>query len=218
LKLIDEKELDRSYLNYIRDLVPGWAFTAVRYFLNRKVVKEQMAMCYADYTWMTLELFNKVKAGQKVEEEIFFFTVPSNYDPSMAPQGQQCVIAGTVCSPDPKAPEIKMQNDLLDKMIEKIYPGFMDACFEKQATGPAEISSATRDSVLPGQGGECVGVAQIVGQCGKYKPKQTTPINGLFIVGADAGGVGMGTHQSCQSGMKGARLVMQHYIKRQASR
>jgi hypothetical protein len=94
----------------------------------------------------------------------------------------------------------------------------MDACFEKQATGPAEISSATRDSVLPGQGGECVGVAQIVGQCGKYKPKQTTPINGLFIVGADAGGVGMGTHQSCQSGMKGAHLVRQHYIKRQASR
>jgi len=218
LKLIDEKELDRSYLNYIRDLVPGWAFTAVRYFLNKKVVKEQMAMCWADYTWMTMDLFNKVKAGQKLEEEIFFFTVPSNYDPSMAPQGQQCVIAGTVCSPDPKAPEIKMQNDLLDKMIEKIYPGFMDACFEKQATGPAEISSATRDSVLPGQGGECVGVAQIVGQCGKYKPKQTTPINGLFIVGADAGGVGMGTHQSCQSGMKGARLVMQHYIKRQASR
>ena len=135
LKLIDEKELDRSYLNYIRDLVPGWAFTAVRYFLNKKVVKEQMAMCWADYTWMTMDLFNKVKAGQKLEEEVFFFTVPSNYDPSMAPQGKQCVVAGTVCSPDPKAPEIKMQNDLLDKMIEKIYPGFMDACFEKQAHG-----------------------------------------------------------------------------------
>ncbi|MFA5374242.1 MAG: FAD-dependent oxidoreductase [Dehalococcoidia bacterium] len=218
LKLVDEKELDRSYLNYVRDLVPGWAFTGVRYFLNKKVVKEQMAMCWADYAWMTMDLYSKIKAGHKLEEEVFFFTVPSNYDPSMAPPDKQCVVAGTICSPDPKAPEIKMQNDLLDKMVEIIYPGFMDACFEKRIAGPAEISAATRDSVLPGQGGECVGVAQIVGQCGKYKPKQTTPINGLFIVGADAGGVGMGTHQSCQSGMKGARLVRQHYINRQASR
>ncbi|MEA1959296.1 MAG: FAD-dependent oxidoreductase [Chloroflexota bacterium] len=218
LKLIDEKELDRSYLNYIRDLVPGWAFTAVRYFLNKKVVKEQMAMCWADYSWMTMDLFKEVKAGKKLDEEIFFFTVPSNYDPSMAPEGQQCVIAGTICSPDPKAPEIEMHNNLLDKMLDNVFPGFMDACFERQATGPAEVSAATRDSVLPGQGGECVGVGQIVGQCGKHKPSQTTPINGLFIVGADAGGVGMGTHQSAQSGMKGARLVMQHFIKRQASR
>ena len=218
LKLIDEKELDKSYLNYIRDLVPGWAFTAVRYFLNKKVVNEQMAMCWADDAWMTMGLFEKIKAGFVPEEEIFFFTVPSNYDPSMAPPDKQCVIAGTICSPDPEAPEIKMHNNLLDKMLDNVFPGFMDACFERQATGPAEISAATRDSVLPGQGGECVGMAQIVGQCGKYKPSQTTPINGLFIVGGDAGGVGMGTHQSAQSGMKGARLVMRHFIKRQASR
>ena len=59
-----------------------------------------------------------------------------------------------------------MQNEKLDAILDKIFPGFIGACFESQATGPAEVSSATRDSVLPRQGGECAGLAQIVGQCG----------------------------------------------------
>jgi phytoene dehydrogenase-like protein len=217
LKLVGEKEFDSSYVNYIRDLVPGWAFTAVRYFLNRKVVQEQMAMIYADETWLNMERFLKIKAGHVPDEVLAFFTVPSNYDPSMAPAGKQCIIAGTICSPDPKAPEIKMQNDKLDQTLDIIFPGFMDACYERQATGPAEVSAATRDSVVPGQGGEAVGLAQIVGQCGKHKPSQKTPVAGLFIVGADAGGRGMGTHQSGESGMKGARLVHRYHTMRQAA-
>jgi len=217
LKLVGEKEFDRSYVNYIKDLVPGWAFTAIRYFLNKKVVNEQMALIYSDNSWLNMERFLKIRGGHIPDEVIAFFTVPSNYDPSMAPAGKQCVIAGTICSPDPTAPEIKMQNEKVDKTIEKIFPGFMDACYERQASGPAEISAATRDSVLPGQGGECVGLGQIVGQCGKHKPSQKTPINGLFIVGADAGGVGMGTHQSGESGMKGAHLVRQYHTRRQAA-
>ena len=217
LKLVGEKEFDKSYVNYIRDLVPGWCFTAIRYFLNKKVVNEQMALIYSDDTWLTLERFLKIRAGHVPEEVLTFFTVPSNYDPSMAPADKQCVIAGTICSPDPKAPEIKMLNDKVDEMVDKIFPGFMDACYQREATGPAEISAATRDSVLPGQGGECVGLGQIVGQCGKHKPSQKTPIAGLFIVGADAGGVGMGTHQSAESGMKGARLVRRYLTLRQAT-
>lgn len=217
LKLVGEKEFDKSYVNYVKDLLPGWAFTAVRYFLNKKVVKEQMAMIYADETWLNMERFLKIRAGHVPEEVLAFFTVPSNYDPSMAPADKQCIIAGTICAPDPKAPEIEMQNNKIDQMLDKIFPGFMDACYERQATGPAEVSAATRDSVLPGQGGECVGLAQIVGQCGKHKPSQKTPIAGLFIVGADAGGRGMGTHQSGESGMKGARLVHRYHTMRQAA-
>ncbi|GAI70987.1 unnamed protein product, partial [marine sediment metagenome] len=68
LKLVGEKEFDKSYVNYIRDLVPGWAFTAVRYFLNKKVVKEQMAMIYADETWLNMERFLKIRAGHVPEE------------------------------------------------------------------------------------------------------------------------------------------------------
>ncbi len=36
--------------------------------------------------------------------------------------------------------------------------------------GPAEVAALSRDSVLPGLGGEAVGLAVTVGYCGKNKP------------------------------------------------
>jgi phytoene dehydrogenase-like protein len=56
-------------------------------------------------------------------------------------------------------------------------------------------------------------MGQIVGQCGTLKPKSETPVRGLYIAGADAGGAGMGTHQACESGAKVARVVG-HYLNK----
>jgi hypothetical protein len=56
-------------------------------------------------------------------------------------------------------------------------------------------------------GSLCVGLGQIVGQCGKLKPSVEAPISGLFYAGADAGGAGMGTHQAAESGTEVARRV-----------
>ncbi len=105
----------------------------------------------------------------------------------------------------------------MEEMWDRNYPGAMDAVYHKEFEGPAEISAATRDHVLPGQGGECVGLAQIVGQCGKYKPSPKAPIRGLFYVGCDAGGSGMGTHQAAESGINVARMVLQYHIKRRTA-
>jgi len=217
LKLVGEKYFDRSYLNYVRDLVPGWAFTGVKYFLNKKVMKWPMYMMWSDESWWNLERFLKVKKGRIPEEVILFMTVPSNFDPTMAPRGKQCIIAGTICSPNPEAKEIAMLWDKMDAMISMVFPEMMEALEYKEVEGPAEISAATRDHVLPGQGGECVGLAQIVGQCGKYKPSPRAPIRGLFYVGCDAGGSGMGTHQASESGINVARMVLQYHRKRQAA-
>jgi uncharacterized FAD-dependent dehydrogenase len=62
-----------------------------------------------------------------------------------------------------------------------------------------------------------VGLAQIVGQCGKYKPSPKAPVRGLFYVGSDAGGSGMGTHQAAESGINVARMVLQYHIKRRTA-
>jgi phytoene dehydrogenase-like protein len=216
LKLVGESEFDRSYLNWVKGLVPGWAFTGVKYFLNKKVLTEQLYDIWADDTTVNLQRFLNQRAG-KVGDEIFVFaTVPSNWDPNMAPAGKQCIISGTVCSPDPKAEEIKLLHDRMDKMWDKLYPGVMDAVMYKEIEGPAEVSEFTRDSVLKGQGGECVGLAQIVGQCGKYQPSPKAPIGGLFYTGADVGIAGMGTHKASGGGIKTARMVLNYKRLRQA--
>ncbi|MBM4445323.1 MAG: hypothetical protein FJ020_08505 [Chloroflexi bacterium] len=82
---------------------------------------------------------------------------------------------------------------------------------------PAEISQATRDHVMKGQGGECVGLAQIAGQCGRFQPSAKSPIGGLFYTGADVGIPGMGTHKASGGGIKTARMVLQYQRLKQST-
>ena len=95
----------------------------------------------------------------------------------------------------------------LDEQLARCFPAAWAAVERREVDGPAEVSAHTRDSVLPGQGGECVGIGQIVGQCGTRKPSPRTPIAGLFLAGCDAGSGTMGTHQATDSGMTVARMV-----------
>jgi phytoene dehydrogenase-like protein len=216
LKLVGEKHFDQSYVNYVKDLVPGWGFTGQRYFLSKPVLQFDQCSVYTDDSSLDMERFLKVKAGQMPEDLSIWGIVTSNYDPQMAPKGKQILLAGTVCSPNPEATEIKMLWDKVDETLFKLWPEMVPVVEAKEYAGPAEVSALTRDHVLPGQGGEAVGMGQIVGQCGRYKPSPKSPIRGLFYVGCDAGGVFMGTHQATNSGINVAGMVLQYHRMRQA--
>lgn len=217
LKLVGEKHFPADYVDYVRKLEPGWGWASIRYYLNRRVLKEAMYMIYSDDTWYSTERYERLKAGKWDDDVIVFITVPSNLDPSMAPPGKQCLITGSVCSPDPEAKEIELIYRKIDETIAKVLPGVMEAVERRVTEGPREVSEHTRDSVVPGAGGECVGLGQIVGQCGTKKPKPESPIPGLYFCGADAGYEGMGTHQSAGSGMRVAALVRDALAARRAA-
>ena len=211
LKLAGREHFPSTYVEYIEALEPGWGWASVRYFLDRRVIQSPMMMIHAEESWYTTERYERVRAGEVPEDVIVFATVPANMDPSMAPEGRQCVVAGTICSPDPEAPEIPMLYGKVDEMMEKVLPGFLDSVTHRSVDGPAEVSRHTRDQVLPGQGGECVGIGQVVGQCGTRKPSPASPLSGLYFCGADAGGEGMGTHQAGLSGMRVAQTVLDQH-------
>jgi phytoene dehydrogenase-like protein len=101
--------------------------------------------------------------------------------------------------------------DALDKKIEEFRPGFKKHLIRREDYTTADVSRVTRDSAVPGGGGECIGLAQIIGQCGKNKPSPVAPIQGLFYVGVDAGGDGMGTHQAVDSAAKVAPIVLRYH-------
>jgi phytoene dehydrogenase-like protein len=98
----------------------------------------------------------------------------------------------------------------MDEQMVKLFPNIWEATERREYGGPREISKLTRDSVLSGHGGECVGLGQIAGQCGQFKPKSESPIPGVYFAGADAGAAGMGTHQSALSGMAVADMVVEY--------
>jgi prolycopene isomerase len=213
LKLVGEDHFDRSYINYIKGLVPGWGFTSIRYFLKRPVMDVAMYVAYSDDSWWNMERFRRVKEGHVPDEVILFMCNHSFYDEEAAPPGKQILVSGTICSPNPDAKEIDGLWKRMDEQMVGLFPEIWDATEKREYAGPKEISDLTRDSVLPGQGGECVGLGQIVGQCGRLKPSPQAPIRGLFYVGTDAGGAGMGTHQAADSGIKVAHMVAQHQLK-----
>ena len=207
LKLVGEEHFDKAYVNYIKGIVPGWAFTSIRYFLDKEVMKTGMYVMWSDDSWLDTERYAKIKNGDMPDEVILFMCNHSFYDENAAPPGKQVLVSGTVCSADPDAEEIQALYDVMDKQMQDTFPEIWEACERREYNGPREIRDLTRDSAMPKTGGECVGAAQIVGQCGKDKPKSDAPINGLYIAGSDAGAEGMGTHQSALSGSRVADMV-----------
>ncbi len=212
LKLCGEDHFDKKYVNYIRSLVPGWAFTSVTYFLSEPVMDTGMYVVYSDDSWLDTPRYESMKDGNIPDEVILFMVNHNFYDEEAAPNGQQVLVSGTVCSADPDAKEIEDLWKVMDKQMMDHFPEIMKVCERQEYMGPKDISNLTRDSVLPGHGGECVGLAQIIGQCGRHKPSSDAPVNGLYIAGADAGSEGMGTHQSALSGTGVARMV-QNYLR-----
>ena len=207
LKLVGADQFDRSYLNYIKGLAPGWGFTSIRYFLKKPVMDVAMYVAYSDDSWWNMERFRRVKEGHIPDEVILFMCNHSFYDAEAAPPGKQVLVSGTICSPNPEAEEIGGLWKRMDEQMVKFFPEIWEATERREYAGPRDISNMTRDSVLPGQGGECVGLGQVVGQCGKMKPNPSAPVRGLYYAGAAVGGAGMGTHQSACSGIEVARLV-----------
>ena len=94
-----------------------------------------------------------------------------------------------------------------EAVIDELWPDLKNHIIRKEPYGAKAISGLSRDSVLPGCGGEAVGLAQVVGQVGRSKPDARTPLKGPYIVGCDAGGRGAGTHQAVDSGFNVAAMV-----------
>jgi phytoene dehydrogenase-like protein len=58
-----------------------------------------------------------------------------------------------------------------------------------------------------GEGGNIIGVGQTVKQIHERRPSQVTPIKGLYIVGAEAGGHGIGTELAANSAMELSEIL-----------
>ncbi len=212
LKLVGEEHFDKSYINYVKDLVPSWSLLGHRYHLNKKVTDAPFGVVFSNESTWNLERFNKAKKGEASREGVVYYEVPSNYDPDAAPEGKQIFMTGSYCNPDPEMSQedIKAWADAGEQIVFKAFPEMEGAIEDKEIYTTKDVSRLTRDSALPGVGGETIGIAQVIGQCGPGKPSIQAPIRGLFYVGCDAGGTGVGTQQAIDSGMNVADTVLRY--------
>ena len=213
LKLVGEEYFDKSYVNRIRALVPSMGLMGSRYFLDKVVFPDCCYVIYSDDSWWNMERYMKAKAGEipDPDDMLIFLFNPSGFDPKLAPQGKQLIQTATLCPADPKMKDAKKWLDALDEAVARFQPEIRKHTIRRENYTTASVSRLTRDSVVPGQGGECIGLGQIVGQCGRHKPSIKAPIQGLFYVGVDAGGYGVGIHHAVDSATKVAPEVLQYH-------
>jgi len=219
LKLVGEEHFDQGFVNYVKDLVPSMGMMGTRYFLNKKVVDVPYGVIFSDETPWNMERYQKAKEGEIPKQGVVFFEVPANYDPHAAPEGKQMVMTGYWCPADPKMTEKekKAWQNMGEQVLLDAYPDLEKHIESKETYTPAHVCNLTRDQVLPGQGGECIGLGQWMGQCARTKPAVKAPVRGLFFVGCDAGGYGVGTQQAVDSAINVAETVLRYHQMHEAT-
>lgn len=213
LRLVGESHFDRGYVNWVRDLVPSWGMIGLRYFLDAELLDEPYALIFSEAAYWTSERWLALRSDAPLPREVILWVqVPSRNHPGLAPRGKQLVLTGTWCSPDPEAPVAENERwwRKIDEIMERTWHGFHAHVESRETYDARDASGISREPAFPGVGGECIGLGQVLGQCGRYKPDAKAPVAGLFYVGVDAGGYGCGTHQAVDSGIQVADLVFQY--------
>jgi phytoene dehydrogenase-like protein len=104
----------------------------------------------------------------------------SSFDPSCAPEGKELVAIAMMTIPGKSKEE--MVEIMKGNGLEKYHPGILDHVEMEHV----QMSYATRAALIPGQ-------------TDLDRPGPRTPIKGLYIVGTDTAGSGVGLQQAAQS-------------------
>jgi len=168
--------------------IPLWAMPDIVKSENAEIVEffnlwSNMKPTHGITLWLGL---NKVVIGDR-KNRVLVHPTPnrwivsiSSFDPSCAPMGKELVAIAMMKIHG------KNKNEMVEIMkgngLEKYHPGILDNVEMEHV----QMSYATRAALIPGQ-------------TDLDRPGPRTPIKGLYIVGTDTAGSGVGLQQAAQS-------------------
>lgn len=186
--------LDGEYVDRAMSLNSSYGAVSVKYALDKPVVEHPLTLWIPGAT-------DEVAAEKYVG---VFYPVPSILDPDLVPDGCQLVLAGALVPADPKYKDVnKMVLDRIEATMKMLHPGIEDHLVWKLRTGSDYIARISGREL-----GEVIGLAQDYGQVGRNRPDPRMPVEGLYLVGADAGGRGIGTEMAGMSALNVSAMVV----------
>jgi phytoene dehydrogenase-like protein len=191
LQLAGEEHFPADYVSRIKRLRYTPAACVLKLALRKKITQEKFVMYISQAD--PAEYYGSIERGQIPERVNLMVPVVSNLDPGTAPEGHQLIIAGTfpVLAPDEEA----WQRAVM-RSVEEVFPGIRDHILFVEGTHGREVEA------LMGEGGGMIGLAQTTDQVGEKRLAQTTPVANLYLVGAEAGGWGIGTELAANSALE----------------
>lgn len=195
LDLVEEGVFDASYQQYVKDLEYTDVSVIARFALDEPINPEIKML--SNFSSMNpREYVDTLMRGELPEEINVFIVVPSTFDATIAPEGKQLIVMTTALKYDidyAHAPAI------LEAMIdsaEAYFPGLREKATFIDTVLPAEADE------LFGEDGAGIGISQQAGQVGAKRPAIKTPLEGLYIVGGEAGGSGVGMELCVNSALE----------------
>ena len=204
VRLAGEDNFPADYVTGVKSLKLSYSWIASKLALRKRVVDLKAPSLFSIPQMEAEEMFTYCDQPEGVVSDPFLFVpIPTEWDATLAPPGRQLVIMGVPTSNEVDQEERSQRLlDAGEKKLFDIFPKIEKNLLWKSRTTNKDTNRITRKGT-----GECIGLAQIPGQVGSSKPSPKLPVEGLFVVGCDAGARGVGTEQATASAMLVSNLV-----------
>ena len=163
-----------------------------------KKITDQKFILYAPGKNAFEDYASSLMKGEVPKSLSGMITSPTNFNPALAPEGKQLIIFGTMALP------FGSRKDWEESCLNSLNGMFPEL---SKHTMWYDFEFVDDIDKFVGEEGNAIGIAQTVDQISDRRPQQATPINGLYIVGAEAGGHGIGTELAANSAIELAEII-----------
>lgn len=206
IELAGEEALGGEFVEKADGLEYSHGSLVTKYLLDTPVV-DAPYVCYIPDAGQLGDLGRLFENDEVPPDVGLFMVVVDRCDPDCVPPGKQLLIAATLGHNwfGSRAEEGTFRRT--DERVFELFPDVEKHLIEKLTARPEDISRASGRTGL----GDAIGLAQIPGQVGRNKPSPVTPVEGLYMVGCDAGARGIGTEQAAASAERVAGIVLDRH-------
>ncbi|MBU2490471.1 MAG: NAD(P)/FAD-dependent oxidoreductase [Proteobacteria bacterium] len=197
------KNFPEEYVERVGRLKDSKGAVTLKYALDYRPSEVPILFHYskkADFSKNLREMLE----GKIPEDPALFMPSPTVCDPGLAPPGKHLLMVTTIVPEDLSAsPLTERFLDQIEKKMNNLFPGLEEHTIWKHRTNLDWVNQ-----MAGGRGtASVIGLAQSADQVGRNKPSPRTPVQGLYLVGCDAGGRGIGTEQASDSALNTAEMI-----------
>ena len=203
VRLVGEQHFPRKYADRIKNLQSNLADVGYRYFTTKNILDFSTYVYFPHDCLEPWQSFEDMRFGRKQPTSNYIYIGTKSVYPTISPAGKQVIYAVMSCHPDPEQ-DFSPYLAYVDSKVRMLFPELFAAGVieHQEIMGLKEVSALGVDRIFEGQGGESYGVANSIGQSDGDRPTCDLPIPGLYCVGNDTEGFGVGTHCAVDSGFR----------------